>query len=88
MQRWALIVSLALNVLLVAALLLGRGIARTTTFALLAEAAQAEVTLQEYILAEIESEDAARVTAVGAMLRRNIQNGKQATASWRTAANQ
>ncbi|MHC4107657.1 MAG: hypothetical protein ACYSTY_06180 [Planctomycetota bacterium] len=77
--------SLALNVLLVAALLWIRAEGRETAHGALADATAAEVRLQQYVLAELESGDPQRVEAVKSFLRRNIDAGDVLAADWRNA---
>ena len=82
----ALASSIAVNVVLVAALIWVCVDSRNRNFTLLADVTTAEVRLQEHFLAEIESGDATRVEALKQMLRRNIQTGRSIAAGWRAAA--
>ena len=86
MKRRILIVSTALNIVLVGALLWVRTSARDTSFTMLADATDAEVRLQAHILAELESNDPTRIAAIKQTLRRNIESGHRSAADWRRAA--
>ncbi len=85
MKKAMLGLSLALNLLLVAALLWVPAEARETAFGAVADATAAEVRLQQYVLAELESDDPQRVEAVKSFLRRNIDAGDVLAANWRNA---
>lgn len=86
MKKALLIVSLIVNVFLVVAIVWLHGYSRDTAFKAVADATDAEIRLQQYILKEIESDDSTRIQAVKEMLRRNIAQGKKSAAVWRRAA--
>ena len=75
MTRLPLILSVVLNVVLIVALVGLHRACRRMGFQAVADAAAAEVRLQEHILAELESGEQARIDKVKEMLRRGIQNG-------------
>ena len=76
MKRLPLILSLVLNVVLIVALVGLYGASHRGGFRAVADAAAAEVRLQEHILAELESGEQARIDKVKEMLRRGIEIGK------------
>ena len=86
MRRLLIISSVALNVVLAGLLVWSHVEARGRSFALLAEATEAEVRLQEHILAQLEAEPP-EIERVKTMLRRNIADGGQISTVWRDAAN-
>jgi hypothetical protein len=85
MKKTALLISLLLNVILIAGIIWVRGSARATVHNALADATYAEVQLQEHILTELESADPERIAKVKAFLRRNISGGRETAARWRGA---
>jgi uncharacterized membrane protein len=86
MKRTLIISSLVLNVLLIGALAWSYLESRERAFELVAEATEAEVRLQEHILARLEAEPP-EIEGVRKMLRRNIANGAEISTVWRDAAN-
>jgi len=86
MKRTLIISSLVLNVLLIGVLGWWYVEARGRAFELVAEATEAEVRLQEHILAQLEAEPP-EIEAVKMLLRRNIENGTEISVVWRDAAN-
>ena len=76
MKRLPLILSVVLNVVLIVALVGLPWACRRMGFQAVADAAAAEVRLQEHILAELESGEQARIDKVKEMLRQGIDNGK------------
>jgi hypothetical protein len=87
MKNAPLIISVVLNVVLIICLVALHSVSKQTAFQAVADAAAAEVRLQEHILAELESGDTTRLDKVKGTLKRNIENGKKAAADWRNAAN-
>ena len=86
MKRTLIISSLVLNVLLIGVLGWWYAEARGRAFEFVAEATEAEVRLQEHILAQLEAEPP-EIEAVKTLLRRNIENGTEISVAWRDAAN-
>lgn len=85
MAKWlrlSLILSLALNAILIAGLFWGRNCVRTMYFKLAALNAQTEVKLMEHILKELESGDPNRIESLNIFLKRNIKQGKETAATW------
>jgi hypothetical protein len=86
MKKLLIISSVALNVLLIGVLAWSYVEARGRSFELVADATEAEVRLQEHILAQLEAEPP-QIEAVKTLLRRNIANGTEISVAWRDAAN-
>jgi uncharacterized membrane protein len=86
MKRTLIISSLVLNFLLIGGLAWSHLATRARVFELMAEATEAEVRLQEHILAQLEAEPP-ELEQVVKMLRRNIANGAESSTMWRDAAN-
>ena len=83
MKKLPLILSATLNVGLIVALIVLHSLSTKRAFQTVADFAAAEVRLQEHVLTELESGDAARIAKIQETLRRNIENGKKAESSWR-----
>jgi hypothetical protein len=86
MKRTLIISSLVLNVVLIGVLGWWYVGARGRAFELVAEATEAEVRLQEHILAQLEAEPP-EIEGVKNLLRRNIESGESISEMWRDAAN-
>ncbi|MHC4079737.1 MAG: hypothetical protein ACYS15_05950 [Planctomycetota bacterium] len=86
MKRTLVISSLVLNVVLIGVLVWFYVGARERSFELMAEATEAEVRLQEHILAQLEAEPP-EIEGLKQLLRRNIANGAEISTVWRDAAN-
>ena len=86
MKKATLVLSIALNIILIVLVVVGIRYSRRTAFQTVADATAAEVRLREHFLKELESGDSRRIEAVKEMMRRNIKNGKQAAATWGSAA--
>jgi hypothetical protein len=86
MKRAVLISSIALNLILAGLLTWSHLEARDRAFSLVAEATEAEVRLQEHILAQLEAEPP-ETERVKEFLRRNIESGTETSALWKAAAN-
>ena len=87
MKKAPLAISIALNVVLVACLLMISSVSKRTAFQTLADATISEVRLQEHILTELSSGDDMRVAAIKEALARNIESGNKAAENWQRAAN-
>lgn len=86
MKKAVLVLSVVLNIILIVLIVGGIRYSRRTAFRTVADATTAEVRLQEHFLEELESGDSQRIDAVKGMMRKNIENGKKAAASWGSAA--
>ena len=85
MKTAILISSIALNLILAGLLMWSHLEARERAFSLVAEATEAEVRLQEHILAQLEAEPP-QTERVKELLRRNIESGAETSLLWRDAA--
>jgi len=86
MKKLPLVLSLVLNVVLIAALVVLHNVSKKTAFTAVADAAAAEVRLQENILSELASGEAARIEKIKETLKNNIENGKKVEADFRSVA--
>ncbi|MHC4505509.1 MAG: hypothetical protein ACYTFI_19565 [Planctomycetota bacterium] len=86
MKRFANIASIVLNVVLAGLLIWSHVQAGARAFTLVADAVEAEVRLQEHLLAQLEAEPP-ETDRVKELLRRNIANGVEIASLWRDAAN-
>ena len=86
MKKATLVVSVALNVILVVLIAGSIRYSRRTAFQTIADATTAEVRLQEHILKELDSNDSKRIEVVKDIMRRNIENGKKVAGTWSAAA--
>jgi hypothetical protein len=86
MKKLPLVLSIVLNLVLIAALVGLHVVSKKTAFGAAAEAAAAEARLQEHILAELDSGDPARIEKVKVTLKRNIENGKKVEGGFRSVA--
>ena len=85
MKKAMIVLSIVLNIVLIVLIVGGIRYSRRTVFRTVAEATTAEVRLQEHFLKELESGDLKRIEVVKDMMRKNIENGKRASASWESA---
>lgn len=81
MKRAALVLSLALNVVLIGLLIWLQMYARDLAFRTIAEATDAEVRLQAHVLAQLDA-DPPQLDEAKAFLKRNIEQGKDAVDLW------
>ncbi|TAN37812.1 MAG: hypothetical protein EPN23_04675 [Verrucomicrobia bacterium] len=86
MKKVILAVSLALNAILATMIVVVHRVHRSAAFQSVSAMTIAEVGLQEHFIKELDSGDSRRIEAVKETMRRNIQNGKQAAATWAAAA--
>jgi len=86
MKKAMLVVSVALNIILIVLIVGGIRYSRRTAFRTVADVTIAEVRLQEHFLKELESGDSQRIDAVKEIIRRNIENGKKVAADWTSAS--
>ena len=86
MKKIPLIMSLIVNILLVAAVVGIRLHYRRAIFQTLYNITASEVRFHEGVLAELQSEDEYKINAVKTMLKKNIQDGKEYAAIWKAAA--
>ena len=87
MKKVPFVISIVLNIALIATLLFVTRSSRRTAFRAVADATTAEVRLQEHILSELNSGDDTRIEKIKETLKRNISNGKKATADWKRSVN-
>ena len=86
MKKLLFVLSVILNIVLIAAVVVAHRSVKRTTFRTIADATAAEVRLQEHILTELDSGDAERVGKMKDLLKQNIENGKQAAVRWQSAS--
>ena len=84
MKRAVLILSLGLNFVLIGLIIWSQIYTRDLAFRTMAEATDAEVRLQMHVLAQLEA-DPPQLDEAKAFLRRNIEQGKDATDMWDSA---
>jgi hypothetical protein len=86
MKKIPFIVSLIVNILLIAAVFSLRLRYHRIIFQTLYNTTTSEIRFHEGILAELRSEDEFKVIAVKTMLEHNIQEGKKSAEIWKTAS--
>ena len=83
----ALAVSLLFNVGEICGFLAFKKYVTSTTFRLVAETTEAEVSLLRNILSDLDSGDPEKITALRKRLEFYIENGDRAASTWRHASN-
>ena len=86
MKKMPLILSLMVNVLLVAAVFSARLHYHKIIFQTLYNVTTAGVRFNESILAELRSDDTYKIESVKIMIEKNIREGKVAAEVWKSAA--
>ncbi|OHB61337.1 MAG: hypothetical protein A2167_03875 [Planctomycetes bacterium RBG_13_46_10] len=86
MKKMPLILSLAVNVLLVLAIFAARLHYHKMIYRALHNTAMAEVQFNEQVLTELQSKDEYKIERVTGMLEKNIRKGKQSAAIWQSVA--
>ena len=86
MNKAILIVSLVLNVLLVAALVAGRAYVRKNGFEMAALHAEAEANLSKMYLGILESDDEDKIAQLTERMKECIKNAEEAEATMKSAA--
>jgi hypothetical protein len=86
MKKMPLIMSLMVNVLLVAAVFGVRLHYHKMIFQKLHNVTMSEVRFHEQILTRLQSKDEYEIEAVKTMLEKNIRDGKVVAAIWKSAA--
>ena len=86
MKKIPLIISLIVNVLFVITIFGIRFHYHEIIFRSLSNLTTSEVSFHERLLTELQSEDEYKINIVTAMLKKNIQDGKEFAAIWEAAA--
>ncbi|MGB8227257.1 MAG: hypothetical protein WCE45_10410 [Sedimentisphaerales bacterium] len=86
MKKIPLIMSLIVNILLVAAVFGMRLHYHKAIFQTLYSITASDVRFHEGILAELQSEDEYKIMAVKTMLKQNIEKGKESAEIWKDAS--
>ena len=84
--KTVLIVSLLLNIGLIAGFVTYKGYVRSATFKLVAMNAQAEESLLRDILSKLETDDPEEISALKERLRRDIEQAQKSQTIWEQAA--